>query len=178
MLSADDEVARRAEVGHDQGAHGVGPAVRLHPPGGGADAPLEAQADHAGAAAHGPLLEVLPGVGQSLTDMLRADVEAPDVVEPAVVALGDQAVHRAGGDPDVRVPLQHVPGERLTGGAHAQGVGEEDGGLDGAQLLHLDEAHALAEAVDDRHPGHHLVPEAVAPVGQHGGDAGVDVPFL
>ena len=38
--------------------------------------------------------------------------------------------------------------------------------------------HAFAEAVDHRYPRHHLVLEAVATVGQHGGDAGVDVTLL
>ena len=107
--------------------------------------------------------------------MLLRDVEAPDVVEGAVVALADQGVDGACGAPDVGIAGHGVFHQGGVGGAHAEGVGEDDGGLDGAQLLHLDEPGGLAEAVDDRRGGEDLVPEEVPLVGQHGGDAGVHV---
>jgi hypothetical protein len=175
---ADHQIPGPAEVGHHQRAHGAGRPVQLHHPGGGADAPLQAQAAHAGAAAHGALLKGLPGGGDGLEDVLLPDVEALDVVEAAVVALCHQAVDRARVDSRAGVLLQHVPAQAGEGRAHAEGVGEEDGGLDGPQLLDLQNTCALAKAVDDRRRGHHLVQKQVPRVGQHRRDPGVHLPLL
>lgn len=56
---------------------------------------------------------------------------------------------------------------------HGQGIGQQNGGLQGAQLLHLDQADALAEAVDHMGSGQALLVKHIPCVGNDGGDAGV-----
>ena len=69
--------------------HTDGPAV-LDDAGGRADAALEAVADHAGAAADGPLLDCAAvRARKRRRHVLRRDVEAVDVVEEAVPGLAD-----------------------------------------------------------------------------------------
>ena len=87
----------------------------------------------------------------------------------------DQGIHRAGGQADLRVLGQHIADQGGGRRADAQGVGHNDRRLDGAKLLHLHQTHGLAKAVDHGRSRHHLVPKQIAPVGQDGGDAGVDV---
>ena len=66
----------------------------------------------------------------------------------------------------------------VGGRRDAQGVGQDDRGLERAELFDLGHAGELAVAVGDRDPGRDLVLEDVAAVGEDGRDAGPDVlPF-
>ena len=59
------------------------------------------------------------------------------------------------------VALQHIFDQRRFHGAHTQGVGKQDGGLQRAQLIDLDKAGGLAEAVDDMAGRQHFVMEHI-----------------
>ncbi len=54
-----------------------------------------------------------------------------------------------------------------AGLGHGQGVGEDDGGLDLAQLLKLGGPHHLAKPIAHGQPRRHLVLKQIAPVGQN-----------
>jgi hypothetical protein len=91
-----DGDARHAEVGAapvvalDEDAHGVAARGGGQDARGGADASLEPVADHAGAA---PDVALRNGAARGAVErskhVLRRDVEPVDVVERAVVGLGD-----------------------------------------------------------------------------------------
>ncbi|MPN16655.1 hypothetical protein SDC9_164000 [bioreactor metagenome] len=102
--------------------------------------------------------------------MLPFHVHPPDVVEKAVVAFADCGVDRPGLSADVGVVPEHEADEGLRGCACAEGIGEEDGGLEGSHLLDLNKADRLAEAVDDMARRQKLIPEEVPPVGKKCGD--------
>ena len=153
------------EVGQHQDAQGI----PLGPARGGADAGLETEGPQAGAGAHRSL-----GYGaggrrrQGGAHLGLAHGPALTVAEPAVVALQDD---RVDGD-QIRVLLD-APGDQGVGHPEgAEGAREQHGRLQHAQLGHLGEPGALHEAVEDEGGGGHLLPHQVAPVGQHGGDAG------
>ena len=175
MAAVDHQIAGGTEIAHHQRAHGIILPVQRDDAGGRADAALEAQAAHACSGADGALGKLLGGVGNGVKNVLLGDVEAADIVEPAVVALADQRVDRAGGAADILVLRQHIADQRSGGRADAEGVGHDDGGLDGAKLFHLHQTHALAEAVDHGGGCHDLVPEQVARMRQNGGDARIHV---
>ena len=105
-------------------------------------------------------------------------MQAPDVVEAAVVAFRDDTVDGSGIDTDVRVLLHHVFDHGGEGRACAEGVGQDDGGLDGPQLLYLHEPRTFPKSVYDRYAGHDLFLEKVPAMRQDGGHAGVDLAFL
>ena len=107
--------------------------------------------------------------------MRLGDMQAPDIVQAAVVALADDRVHTAGGLADIGVALQHIFDQRRLHGAHTQGVGKQDGGLQRAQLIDLDKAGGLAEAVDDMAGRQHLIMEHISGVRQQRGHAGLDI---
>ena len=169
------EVVEDSVIGEHQHTDGVGLPVQLHHTGSRADAALQAMAAHSPACAHRALGEVGAAVGQRSPHIFLGDMEAPDVVQAAVVALADHRVDAAGGLADVGVPVQHILHQRRLHRAHAEGVGEEDGRLQRAQLLDLDKAGGLAETVDDVAGRHHLIVENIPRMGQQGGDAGLDL---
>ena len=142
-------------------------------PGGGTDAALEGVAHHAGTGAYITLGKGLRCCRQGRTGVLLGDMQAADVAEAGIVALHDQGIDRACIQADVVVSLQHILHQRRGHGAHGQGIGQQNGGLQGAQLLHLDQADALAEAVDNMCPGQALLVEHIPCVGNDGGDAGM-----
>ena len=92
---------------------------------------------------HCTLGEIGFAVCQSGSHMCLGDMQAPDIVQAAVVALADDRVHTAGGLADIGVALQHIFDQRRLHGAHTQGVGKQDGGLQRAQLIDLDKAGGL-----------------------------------
>ena len=107
--------------------------------------------------------------------MCLGDMQAPDIVQAAVVTLADDRVHTASGLADIGVALQHIFDQRRFHGAHTQGVGEQDGGLQRTQLIDLDKAGSLAEAVDDMAGRQYLIMEHIPGVGQQRGHTGLDV---
>ena len=173
--AGQDQVVEPRVVGQDQRPQMEGPPLQLQPAGGRADAALEPVAAHPTAGPHRALGKIGAAVGQGGQGVGLGDVEAPDVVQAAVVALADHRVDAAGGLADVGAAVQHIPDQRGGHRPHAEGVGEEDGGLEGAQLFDLDKADGLAKAVDDVGRRGHLFVKSVPRVGQQGGDAGLDV---
>ena len=115
-----------AVVGLDQHADRPAAALRRQDARGGADAALELVADHPGAAADAALGDrAARGRVERGEDVLRPDVQAVDVVQPAVVGLGDdrQAPGRLVG----RVAARDVVGDqRVADDADAVGVGDRD----------------------------------------------------
>ena len=105
--------------------------------------------------------------------MLFGNVQAADIAEAGVVALHDQGIDRACIQADVVVSLQHILHQRRGHGAHGQSIGQQDGGFQRTQLLHLDQADALSEAVDHMGSGQALFVKYITRVGDDGGDAGV-----
>ena len=169
----DLEVPEGAEIGHDQGAHGVGLAIEPAQPGGGTDAALEGVAHHAGAGAYITLGKGIRRCIQSRPSVLFGNVQAADIAEAGVVALHDQGVHSTGVQADVIIPLQHILHQRRGHGAHGQGIGQQNGGFQRTQLLHLDQADALSKAVDHMGSGQAFFVKYITRVGDDGGDAGV-----
>lgn len=160
---------------HDERANRIFCTVDLQHTRGGADAALESKAAHAASAADAALSKIRPCRFNGTADVRFLHVHAADVVERAVVALGDKAVDGSGAHADIGVLLQHVFAKCRIGRADAHRVGQEDGGLYRAELLHLQKADALAEAVDDGAGGHDLVAEQIAPVRENGRYARVDI---
>ena len=172
VLSVNGEVGQLAVVGEHQDAHGVGDAVDGEQAGGRPDAALEPVAHHAHASAHGTLLKGVGGVLQGGIDLVLAHRPVADVVEPAVVALQHHSVHRGGVQADGLPPPAQVLHQGVLHLAHVEGVGEGHRPLQGAQLLHLDQAGALAEAVEHVGRGGDEVVEGVFGAGDHHGDPG------
>ena len=169
------EVIEDGVVGEHQRTDGVLFPVQLHHTGGRADAALQAVAAHSPARAHSALGEIGAAVGQRGPHIFFRDVEAPDVVEAAVVALADHRVDAAGRLADVGVLIQHILHQRCLHSTYAEGIGEEDGRFQRPQLVDLDKAGGLAEAVDDMAGRHHFIVENIALMGQQRGHAGLDL---
>ena len=161
-------------VGKYQCPYGVGLAVQLHHPGGRADAALEAVAAHSPPGTYSALGKIRPAVRQCGKHMVLGDMQPPDVVEVAVVALADHRVHTAGGLADIRIPCQHILHQRRLGGAHTEGVGKKDRGLQRAQLFDLHQSGGLAVAVDDMACRHHFFVVDVPRVRQQRRHTGLD----
>ena len=171
-----DQIVKAGVVGQDQRPQMVGTAVQFQPAGGRPDAPFQPVAAHPAAGPHRALGKAGAAAGQGCPDVLPGDVEAPDVVKAAVVALAHHRVDAAGGLADVGAQRQHMAHQGVVHRAHAQGVGEQDGRLQSAQLLDLDKAGGLAKAVDDVGRRRHFFVKEIAGVGQKGGDAGLHLP--
>ena len=110
--------------------------------------------------------------------VLFRDRQRLDVIERSVVALGNDRIHRRGGAPDVGIAGDGVAHQSRGADADGQGVGQKDRRLECAEFVDLDEADALAEAVDHMARGPDLLAEEIAAVGQDGGDTGVDIAGL
>jgi hypothetical protein len=109
-------------------------------------------------------------------DVIARDVEAADVVQPAVVGLPDQRVDRS----HLFVPglRERIGDDAFDAGADAEGVGEDDRRLDLPELEDLSRSRQLAERVADEHRAGHLVLKEVPAVRQDGRHSGADVVAL
>jgi len=109
--SGDAEILARAEVALDEDADGVAAVFFGELAGRCADAAFVAAADHAGAAADVAFFDAtgLRGI-DGVEGVLGLDVEAVDVVEPAVPCFGDD-----GKRPPVAGGIGLAVGERATG---------------------------------------------------------------
>ena len=170
-----DEVIENGMVREDERTDGVGLPVQLHLPGCRPDAAFQAVAAHPAPGSNGTLGKIGPAVSQRGKDMLFGYMQAPDVVQAAVVALADDRVHAAGGLTDVRITLQHVLHQRRLHGAHTEGIGEQDRRFQRPQLVDLDQAGRLAETVDDMAGRQHLIVEHIARMRQQSRHAGLDI---
>ena len=160
-----------AEVRLDENAERVAAEALGQPPRRGADAALPAEGHRARARTDRALRHRPARRGpDGREDVLAAHRQGADVVERAVVRLAHERVHRA----HVLVAgLGERPGhDRLDRGPDRERVRQHDRRLDGPQLAHLGRARELPERVADEDGSRHLLLEEVAPVGQHGGDAG------
>ena len=95
------------------------------------------------------------------------------MVEGGVVALAHQGVHGPEHHPLGLTAGEHVLHHGVVDQAHIEGVGEGDGGLQGAQLLELQEPRRLAEAVEGADAGGELMGKGVLGAGQDHGDPGL-----
>ena len=161
-------VAARAVVALDQHADRVAAGLGGEHARRGADAALEAVADHPGAAA-----DVALGDGPAARAVERREhvlglhVEAVDVVEQAVVGLGHDRQA-----PGLQARPRHLPLEdRVAHDADAVRVGDRDRALEEAALLEPRRPGHLAVAVE-REPGaeHGIAARLAARVDD--GDAG------
>ena len=173
--TAHNEIIKHGMVGEDKGTNGIVFSIQLHHPGSRPDAALEAVAAHPPARAHSTLGKISLAVGQCVKNVLLGDMEAPDVVQTAVVALAHHRVHAARRLTDIRILGQHILDQRRLRRAHAEGVGKEDGRFQGAQLVDLNQAGGLAKAVDDMAGGQQLLVEDIPRVGQQGRHARLDI---
>ena len=103
MATADDEVARHAEVAHDQRADGILLAVHRDKARSGADAALEVHTYHAGAAADGALCKDAVCAADGAMHIVLGEMAAADVVQLAVIAFHYHAVDCTGGNADLRI---------------------------------------------------------------------------
>ena len=78
-------------------------------------------------------------------DLVAPYVTAPNVVQVAVVRLGDDRVDRT--DLLVAGKLEHPLDQRVGDAGDVQGVGQQDRRLDLAKLVDLSRTHQFAEAV-------------------------------
>ncbi len=170
--SVDPQPFPSAVVGLHQGADGVAPGGGVGDPRRGADAALEAVADHAGAAAdvalgHGPVGRG----GQGGLDVVGLHMEAVDVAEQPVVGLP----HHRQRPVDALTAGGHLGGDqRVADDAGAVGVGDPDRGGQFAGFLDPLQAGHLAAAVEAMGAGEDgLGPDVV--VRDDDGDPGVDV---
>ncbi len=167
--AVDAQLVAAAEVGLHQHADGVAAVVGRQPARRGADAALEAVADHPGAAADVAFgHRSTAGIVERLEHVRLLHVTAADVVQRAVPGLGHD---RQEAPVALGVPLGHVGDGGVVHGADAAGVGDED------------RVRQRLEVADPVRPGHLAV--AVQRVGggedggvpdvlarQHRGDAG------
>ena len=100
--------------------------------------------------------------------MVLRDVQAPDVVQIAVVALEDDGVHGAFGAADLVVAREHIAHAGRKGRADRERIGQDQRRLEIPELLHLHESRALAEAVDHMDRGGAAVMEQIPLVRQQG----------
>src|SRR5262249_17001188 len=146
--AGDAQVGAQAVVALDQYAERVAAVLVSELPRGGADPALEAVADHAGAAAnhaflHGPRARSV----ERLEHVLGLDVEAVDVVQPAVPGLGHHR-QRPPGPGLVLLTLLHAPGDdRIAHHAHAVSVGDHHRAFEEPGLVHPGGTGHLAVAV-------------------------------
>ena len=170
-----DEVVENGMVREDERTDGVGLPVQLHLPGCRPDAAFQAVAAHPAPGSDGTFGKIGPAVGQRGKDMLFGHMQAPDVVQAAVVALADDRVHAAGGLANIRITLQHILHQCRLHGTHTEGIGEQDRRFQRPQLVDLDQAGRLAEAVDDMAGRQHLIVEHIARMRQQSRHAGLDI---
>src|SRR4030065_1905650 len=97
---------------------------------------------------------------------------AADVVEPAVVRLADDGIDRL----DALIPgeAESPIDDRVGGHGDAQGVGQNDGRFECAELPDLGHPRELAVAVGGPDPGRDLVLEDIPAMGEDGRDARPD----
>ena len=162
-----------AEVRLDEDTQRVGAEALREAPRRRPDAALPAEGRRARARADRALRDRAAGRRPDRgEDVLAPQGKRADVVQATVVRLAHDRVHRAHG-------LAAGLGEReghhgLDRHADGEGVGEDDGRLDRAELAHLGRARELPERVADEDGSRHLLLEEVPPVGQDGGDARSD----
>ena len=130
--------------------------------------------------ATGPLLRRVEGVGH----VLRFDVEAIDVVQPAVPGLGhDRQAPPVTGL--VRRAVREPPGDdRVARHADAVGVGDDDRPFEKSALLHPGGPGHLAVAVEAESAGVNRIVERIVPArndrrhpGAHGALADFQFPL-
>jgi hypothetical protein len=101
-------------------------------------------------------------------------VATADIVQVAVVALGDDRVDRRGGDADGRVPFDR-PADQCVGHlTDAQRIRQQDRALQLPQFGDLHQADRLAIAVEDLGSGGDFAREEIVAVRQDGGHAGAN----
>ena len=110
-----------AVVGLDQDADGELPALGVHQPGGGADASFEVVAEHAGTTADVAFGRRTAGCrGYGLEDVFFGQMEGVDVVEEAIVGLGDD-----GQEPAIGLTVfDGVRDDAVAYQAYLMGVGD------------------------------------------------------
>ena len=162
-----------SEVGKDQHADMIPITADRDAPGGGADSPFPAETDHARPGTDTPLL-YRTGLGppESLPGMFGADMEPTHIVQVAVVALRHHHIDRSRLFPDAAIPFHQILQRPLCHRRDRKGVGEQYGGFNGAQLLHLDQAGGFPVSVDDVHRRRHLFAEEVSRMGKDRRHAG------
>ena len=173
-----DELPAPAVVGLHQDPDRVAALSGRHDARGGADAALEAVADHARPAAHRSFgNRAAFGRVERGEHVLVLHVEAVDVVQIAVVGLGHHRqrppvagrVGRARADPPAD--------DRVAHHAHAVRVGDHDRALEKSRLLDPRGARHLAVAVLREPAGKRRLRHRVSAARQHGGDARADGSF-
>ena len=135
--------------------------------------PLERKAGHAAPGADRALRHPLAGRGQRLGVVRFLHRHGLDVIQVAVVALEHQRIDRGQLAANGGIGCHGGADLRVGHGAHAEGVGQRDGRFQHAQLLHLHQPRALAEAVEHGGGCGRLVQERVAGVRAHHGHAGL-----
>ena len=159
-------------VGQHQHAQREALSLDLHNPGGGANAALQIVADHALARAYISLGKIGRGAFNSGEYLFLSHRPVPDVIERAVVALADHRVHRLDGIAPGLCLAAHVLHHGVMDQAHVQGVGQGNGGLQGAQLPDLHQPRRFAEAVKHMAGRHHLLLKNIIRTGQDHRHAG------
>ncbi len=162
-----------AVVGLDEDAEGPAAELRSDDPRRRPDPALELVADHSGPAAH-PTLDDRPGGGrpERCQGIVGRDVEAVDVVQPAVPGLADDRQRPRDGARGPALDLR--PDERVADDPDAVGVRQADRSAEQAGLTDPLEAGQLAVPVEPMRSGEHGLDPCVTVVRDDHGDPGPD----
>ena len=172
------QVFQLAVVALHQHPQGVTFAVQQDPPGGRTDAALEPMADGALSGPHIPFVKIQRRIFDGGKNFLFPHGPMADAVDPAVVAFAHHRVQAPHFHAVLFALFQSVFHQGIVHQAHIQGVGQGDGGLQGAQLIHLQKARGLAEAVPDKAGRGHFVREKVPRPGEDHRHAGFVFPVV
>ncbi len=140
-----------------------------------ADAAFPTERNRPGAGAHGALGDgPALRIANRIQDVLGLDVQAANVVQPAIVGLPDDSVYRL--HTLVARLSEGVAHDSIDGDTDGERIGEHDWGFDRAELGNLRRTGELAKRVADEDGAGDLLVEHVPVVrhdGRHSGPHGV-----
>jgi hypothetical protein len=111
-----------------------------------------------------------PGALDRVEDMSRGYVQSSNVVPACVVGFADQRIE--GTHLLIAGLRERVAHDGVDRRADAQGVGQDDGRLNGPKLPHLRRAGKLPKGVADEHRARNLLLEEIASMRKDRGDPG------
>src|SRR5687768_8124051 len=167
------DLERAAEVALHERADRVSAQLGRQDAGGRADPAFESEAHRPRPGADAPFLDRAgPRITDGCLNMGSIDVPPADVVQPAVVRLTDERVHRS--YRFVALGVQRVVDERLDGRRDGERVRKDDRRLNRPQLVDLRRAGEFAESVADVNRARDLPLKQITLGRDDGGDTGAD----
>ena len=127
----------------------IASSVEFQPPRGCSDPALEAEGAHAASGTDRTDIEVRCRLRDRRAGIVFRHGQSLDIAQISVVALEHERIYGRGLAADIQVAFDGMAHQCGAAGADRQGVGEENGRLDGAEFLDLHQAGTLAEAVQN-----------------------------